>query len=73
MLTDKGKFKVRYEVIGWPGGGRLQLCETREIAEALVKASEEEIQTSTSANSDTEWHEKYYRCYCKPCRTRRII
>ena len=39
VLTDKGKFKVRYEVIGWPGGGRLQLCETREIAEALVKDS----------------------------------
>ena len=19
----------------------------------------------------TEWHEKYYKCYCKPCRERR--
>jgi len=20
---------------------------------------------------NTEWHEKYYKCYCKPCRERR--
>ena len=21
--------------------------------------------------SDTTWHEKYFKCYCKPCRERR--
>ena len=30
------KYKQHWEVIHWPQGGRLQLCETKEVAERLA-------------------------------------
>ena len=29
-------YKQKWEVIHWPQGGRLQLCETKEVAEKLA-------------------------------------
>ena len=32
-------YKQKWEVVHWPQGGRLQLCETKEVAEKLVSNS----------------------------------